>query len=285
MRRRRRRSTGPGSWHPLLRHGAALRPWPFRATSRCGSCRASARQYVVSTKVGRLLEPVTPPRRARRRGLRRSGNAAAHLGFQPGRRAPLAREQSRPAWARSRRHRVPHDPDDHWDEAYGDAYPALEELRAQGVVSAIGAGMNQTRMLRRVRPHTDMDLLMLAGRYTLLEQAALDELLPAVRRAGRGGRRCRRLQQWAAPRVPFRLTGRSTTTGRRRRRWWSEPAGMAEICPSGRIVASFRRDRLSASRHPRRRQRLRRRARSPDQDRTERRALSQRSRQTVCGLS
>ena len=72
-----------------------------------------------------------------------------------------------------------HDPDDHRDDAFLHAYPALEELRSQGVVSAIGAGMNQTAMLADFARHTDVDLLMLAGRYTLLDQSALDDLLPA----------------------------------------------------------------------------------------------------------
>ena len=77
-----------------------------------------------------------------------------------------------------------HDPDDHWSEAIESAYPALEELRAQHVVAAIGAGMNQTTMLAAFARHTDMDLLMLAGRYTLLEQSALDDLLPLCEQRG-----------------------------------------------------------------------------------------------------
>src|SRR4029077_5796291 len=72
-----------------------------------------------------------------------------------------------------------HDPDDHWESAISEAYPALAELRAQGVVSAIGAGMNQTAMLTRVVRAGDMEVLLGAGRYTLLDQGALDELLPA----------------------------------------------------------------------------------------------------------
>jgi D-threo-aldose 1-dehydrogenase len=79
-----------------------------------------------------------------------------------------------------------HDPDEHRREALDTAYPALEELRAQGIISAIGAGMNQTGMLADFARQTDMDILMLAGRYTLLEQSALDELLPSceARRIG-----------------------------------------------------------------------------------------------------
>jgi D-threo-aldose 1-dehydrogenase len=79
-----------------------------------------------------------------------------------------------------------HDPDDHRREVLETAYPALEELRRQGIVSAIGAGMNQTEMLADFARNTDMDVLMLAGRYTLLEQSALDDLLPACERRGIG---------------------------------------------------------------------------------------------------
>ena len=79
-----------------------------------------------------------------------------------------------------------HDPDAHYHEALTTAYPALEELRGQGVVRAIGAGMNQSSMLADFARHTDMDLLMLAGRYTLLEQPALDDLLPVCEGRGIG---------------------------------------------------------------------------------------------------
>lgn len=71
-----------------------------------------------------------------------------------------------------------HDPDTHWEQAIGGAYPALAELRSQGVVSAIGAGMNQSEMLTRFALEGDFDAFMLAGRYTLLDQRALDDLLP-----------------------------------------------------------------------------------------------------------
>ncbi len=71
-----------------------------------------------------------------------------------------------------------HDPDTHWEQAIGGAYPALAELRSQGVVSAIGAGMNQAEMLARFAREGDFDAFMCAGRYTLLDQAALTDLLP-----------------------------------------------------------------------------------------------------------
>ncbi|MFE7467048.1 aldo/keto reductase [Streptomyces sp. NPDC057499] len=79
-----------------------------------------------------------------------------------------------------------HDPDDHAEAAFRQAYPELEKLRAEGVVRAIGAGMNQTAMLTRFLRDTDADVVLCAGRYTLLDQSALDELLPEAAARGRG---------------------------------------------------------------------------------------------------
>jgi D-threo-aldose 1-dehydrogenase len=71
-----------------------------------------------------------------------------------------------------------HDPDDHFDEALRGAYPALDRLRREGVVGAVGAGMNQAEMLARFAREADFDCFLLAGRYTLLDQVGLRELLP-----------------------------------------------------------------------------------------------------------
>ena len=72
-----------------------------------------------------------------------------------------------------------HDPDDHYDEAVATAFPALIELREQGVIGAIGSGMNQTAMLTRFVQKIDLDVIMLAGRYTLIDPDGLDDVLPA----------------------------------------------------------------------------------------------------------
>jgi D-threo-aldose 1-dehydrogenase len=77
-----------------------------------------------------------------------------------------------------------HDPDDHGEQALREAYPALERLRAQGTVRAIGAGMNQTAMLTRFVTETDVDAVLVAGRYTLLDRSAERDLLPAAIRRG-----------------------------------------------------------------------------------------------------
>jgi len=71
-----------------------------------------------------------------------------------------------------------HDPDDHEDRAVREAFPALIELREQGLVGAIGAGMNQWEMELRFARELPLDCFLLAGRYTLLEQGALAEFLP-----------------------------------------------------------------------------------------------------------
>ena len=71
-----------------------------------------------------------------------------------------------------------HDPDDHYEAALKGAYRALAELRTEGVIGAVGAGMNQVEMLTRFAMEGDFDCFLLAGRYTLLDQVALKELLP-----------------------------------------------------------------------------------------------------------
>ena len=78
-----------------------------------------------------------------------------------------------------------HDPDDHYREALDGAFPALEELRSQGVISVLRRRHEPGRDAAPdfVR-ETDLDVVMLAGRYTLLEQGALDDLLPACERRG-----------------------------------------------------------------------------------------------------
>src|SRR6185312_9279567 len=57
-------------------------------------------------------------------------------------------------------------------------YKALEELKRTGVVSAIGIGVNEKEVLIEAMGFGDWDVFLLAGRYTLLEQGPLDDLLP-----------------------------------------------------------------------------------------------------------
>ncbi|HEX4399734.1 MAG TPA: aldo/keto reductase [Galbitalea sp.] len=79
-----------------------------------------------------------------------------------------------------------HDPDDHLEQALGEGIQTLIDLREQGVVRAVGAGMKQSEALAALIRAADIDLVMLAGRYTLLEQGAADDLLPLARERGVG---------------------------------------------------------------------------------------------------
>ena len=68
--------------------------------------------------------------------------------------------------------------------AIAEALPALAELRGQGLVGAIGAGMTDATALARIVREFGPDCVLLAGRYTLLDQSALHELLPLCEREG-----------------------------------------------------------------------------------------------------
>ncbi|WP_242417687.1 aldo/keto reductase [Sphingomonas panni] len=57
-------------------------------------------------------------------------------------------------------------------------YPAMRELRDAGTVGAIGIGVNEIAVCEELLDRIDLDVILLAGRYTLLEQDALDTLLP-----------------------------------------------------------------------------------------------------------
>ncbi|WP_151772219.1 aldo/keto reductase [Streptomyces abyssomicinicus] len=77
-----------------------------------------------------------------------------------------------------------HDAERHFEAALRTGLPALAELRAQGVVGAVGAGMHDTGMLTRLVREHDVDVVMLSGRYTLLDQRAAHGLLPACAERG-----------------------------------------------------------------------------------------------------
>jgi D-threo-aldose 1-dehydrogenase len=156
------------------RFGAALRHRPRH-------------EYVISTKVGRILQPA-------------SALAAARGGDTEGFAVPAAqvrvfdfsadgvRRSLDASLERLGLDRVDialiHDPDDHGEQALHEAYPALERLRAEGVVAAIGVGMNQAEMLTRFVTDTDVDVVLVAGRYTLLDQSTAAALLPAAAERG-----------------------------------------------------------------------------------------------------
>jgi D-threo-aldose 1-dehydrogenase len=77
-----------------------------------------------------------------------------------------------------------HDPDDYADIAISQAYPELEKMRTEGIIKAIGIGMNQSEIPTRFVRETDIDQVLIAGRYSLLDQGAAKELLPAALERG-----------------------------------------------------------------------------------------------------
>lgn len=142
--------------------------------------------YVLSTKVGRILEPVDSPNPADRdtegfdvpAAYRRRWDFSAD-GINRSIEESLQRlglDHIDIAYM--------HDPDDFVDEALESGYPALEKLRDEGVVRAIGVGMNQIAVPTRFVRETDIDVVLLAGRYTLLDQSGAEELLPAALERG-----------------------------------------------------------------------------------------------------
>jgi D-threo-aldose 1-dehydrogenase len=140
-------------------------------------------EFVISTKVGRLLVPTEEdvegiegfygtPQRARVRDYSREG----------------VRRSIEESCERLQLENVDialiHDPDDFEEAALGEAYPALEELRDQGVVRAIGLGMNQVPMLERFVANTDIDCVLVAGQYSLLNSEADQGFLQLCARRG-----------------------------------------------------------------------------------------------------
>ncbi|HEX5287248.1 MAG TPA: aldo/keto reductase [Streptosporangiaceae bacterium] len=152
---------------------------------RLGSFLAGRRrdEFTVCTKVGRRLVPaarevqgeegfydIPPLTRVRdysRDGVRRSlEESLERLGLD---RVDIV---------------LVHDPDDFMEQAADQAYPALAELRAQGTVHAVGAGMNSATALAWLVERCDLDCVLVAGRYTLLDQSAAEELFPLCQRRG-----------------------------------------------------------------------------------------------------
>ena len=79
-----------------------------------------------------------------------------------------------------------HDPDEFGEEASATGMPTLIELRDEGVLGAVGLGMNQSAMPADFVRRFDIDVVMIAGRFTLLEQPALEDLLPLAAERGVG---------------------------------------------------------------------------------------------------
>ena len=72
----------------------------------------------------------------------------------------------------------------HFKSLESGGYRAMDELRTAGLIKAIGLGVNENKVCMDALAIGDWDVFLLAGRYTLLEQTAVDKLFPACRKAG-----------------------------------------------------------------------------------------------------
>ena len=187
------RAVVDAAWSVGIRHFDVAPHYGLGLAERRLGAALAARprgEYLLSTKVGRLLEPspetadqlddgfVVPAdlRRvwdASEDGLRRSLAASCErLGVE---RVDIA---------------YLHDPEENvpaggsLDAVLAEALSALARLRAEGVVDAVGVGSKSTDALLAAVRTGLVDLVMLAGRYTLLEQPAAAELLPACLERG-----------------------------------------------------------------------------------------------------
>jgi D-threo-aldose 1-dehydrogenase len=163
---------------PLYGHGLSER--------RVGDAlaRRPRDEFVLSTKVGRLLVPDGPDGPTEPTIFR--DVPAVHPMFDYSEAGVLRSiEESLRRLGLDRVDVVHvHDPDDHADDALTGAFPVLRRLRDEGVIGAVGAGMNQAPMLARFVREAGVDCVLLAGRYSLLDQTGLDELLPLCERDG-----------------------------------------------------------------------------------------------------
>ena len=71
-----------------------------------------------------------------------------------------------------------HDAENHIEQAINIAYPVLADLKRQGIIKAVGIGINFCDVAIEIMKNVDLDIVLLAGRYTLLDQSAQNKLLP-----------------------------------------------------------------------------------------------------------
>lgn len=141
----------------------------------------SRESFVVSTKVGRMLLPSI------RDGSQAQGSLGSFAGALPydavfdfsadGIRRSLESSLDRLGLSHVDVAYL-HDPDEHLDRAIAHSYPALQSLRAQGLAKTIGVGTTRVAAAERIVRECEVDVVMIAGRYSLLDQSAGETLLP-----------------------------------------------------------------------------------------------------------
>ncbi|WP_066585370.1 aldo/keto reductase [Sphingomonas pruni] len=164
------------------------------AETRLGQAIAGNRDVVISTKVGRVLEPLAGSAERERHGFVDAPALAPVYDYS---RDGILRSHEASLKRLGRDHidiLYVHDIGRRVHGAAHDArmselldkggFAALEELREQGAVSAIGVGVNETAVCLELMEHVSLDIILLAGRYTLLEQSPVDELFPRCAATG-----------------------------------------------------------------------------------------------------
>ena len=138
--------------------------------------------FVVSTKVGRLI---VPSEKADDPGWENSTAAVERLfDFSAAGIERSLLESLERLKMESVEMVFIHDPDGAADQAISEAYPVLERLRAEGIVKTIGIGITSNEIPTRFINETDIDVVLIALKYTLLDQSAATELLPTALKKG-----------------------------------------------------------------------------------------------------
>ena len=138
--------------------------------------------FVVSTKVGRLI---VPSEKADDPGWENSTTAVERIfDFSAAGIERSLLESLERLKMESVEMVFIHDPDGAADQAISEAYPVLERLRAEGIVKTIGIGITSNEIPTRFINETDIDIVLIALKYTLLDQSAGAELLPTALRKG-----------------------------------------------------------------------------------------------------
>jgi len=160
------------------------------AERRLGAALGDA-PVLISTKVGRLLEPTDA--RGERHGYVDADPYEPHFDYS----ADAIRRSHESSLARLKRDRVDillaHDlgrmthGEDHPRHlrAFVDGgYRAMRDLRDAGAIGAIGIGVNEIAICLELIQQVELDVILLAGRYTLLDRSAADQLIPECARRG-----------------------------------------------------------------------------------------------------
>ncbi len=159
---------------PLYGHG--------NAEKRVGAALNKANKpFVISTKVGRVLQKFTPEEISGK-----VAGLAGYVGVDPTI-FPVF-DFSKEGIVRSLEESLTrlnlasvdialiHDADDEIDKAIAESYPVLDELRSKGVIKGIGVGLNYCSYATKAVKEMDLDIILIAGRYSLLDQSAQEEL-------------------------------------------------------------------------------------------------------------